>query len=130
MLCLTIRQPWAAAVLAGLKAVENRSWSTRHRGPLLIHAARRGRGDPTDDGLAYGALLGVVELLDCVACRHTGGDPGEVGYAWVLTSPRAFRRPVPHPGGRPGLFDVADQVVADALAPPAPRQRKRRKKTA
>jgi hypothetical protein len=130
MRALTVRQPQAAALLSGRGPTRHPGWLTDHRGPLLIHAARRGRGDPTDDGLAYGALLGVVELLDCVACRHTGGDPGEVGYAWVLTSPRAFRRPVPHPGGRPGLFDVADQVVADALAPPAPRQRKRRKKTA
>jgi hypothetical protein len=130
MRALTVRQPQAATLLSGRCPTRHLGWQTDYRGPLLIHAARRGPGDPPDGGLVYGALLGVVELLDCVACRHTGGDPDEAGYAWVLSKPRAFRRPVPHPGGRPGLFDVEDQVVADALAPPAPRHRKRRKKPA
>jgi ASCH domain len=35
---LTIRQPWAWAIIYGGKDVENRSWLTKHRGPLLIHA--------------------------------------------------------------------------------------------
>lgn len=35
---LTIKQPWAALIIAGIKDVENRSWTTPHRGLLLIHA--------------------------------------------------------------------------------------------
>ena len=35
---LTIRQPWAWAIIYGGKDVENRSWLTKHRGPLLVHA--------------------------------------------------------------------------------------------
>jgi hypothetical protein len=38
---LTIRQPWAHAILHLGKDVENRSWRTRYRGLLLIHAAAR-----------------------------------------------------------------------------------------
>jgi hypothetical protein len=38
---LSIRQPWAWLIIAGHKDVENRSWTTTYRGPLLIHAARR-----------------------------------------------------------------------------------------
>lgn len=38
--CLSIRQPWAWAILNAGKDVENRSWTTRYRGPLLIHAAK------------------------------------------------------------------------------------------
>ena len=38
MRCLTVRQPWAWAIVAGLKSIENRSRRTTHRGPLLIHA--------------------------------------------------------------------------------------------
>ena len=130
MRAITVRQPQAAALLSRPGPVRHPGWQTDHRGPLLIHAARRRPGDPPDDRLAYGALLGVVELLDCVPTRHAGGDPDEVGYTWVLSRPRPFRRPVPHPGGRPGLYDVADQVVVDALAPSAPRPRKRKKKRA
>jgi hypothetical protein len=34
---LTVRQPAASAILAGLKEEEFRTWLTRHRAPLLIH---------------------------------------------------------------------------------------------
>lgn len=37
MKALSIRQPYAALVLSGLKTLEIRSWKTRYRGPLLIH---------------------------------------------------------------------------------------------
>lgn len=40
MRCLTIRQPWAWAIAAGHKTVENRTWGTDYRGPLAIHAGR------------------------------------------------------------------------------------------
>jgi hypothetical protein len=36
---LTLWQPWASLVAVGAKRVETRGWSTRHRGPLAIHAA-------------------------------------------------------------------------------------------
>lgn len=37
---LSLRQPWAWLVAEGLKPIENRSWSTKHRGPFFIHASR------------------------------------------------------------------------------------------
>lgn len=44
---LTIRQPWASLIAAGVKTIETRSWWTRYRGPIAIHAgkARPGRGE-------------------------------------------------------------------------------------
>lgn len=38
MRALTIRQPWAACIAGGHKAVENRPHSTPHRGEVAIHA--------------------------------------------------------------------------------------------
>src|ERR1017187_9047245 len=38
---LSIRQPWAHAILHLGKDVENRSWSTPYRGSILIHASGR-----------------------------------------------------------------------------------------
>lgn len=35
---LTVRQPWASLIALGTKRIETRSWSTRYRGPLAIHA--------------------------------------------------------------------------------------------
>lgn len=37
---LTLTQPFATLVVFNLKRIETRSWATRYRGPLLIHAGR------------------------------------------------------------------------------------------
>lgn len=47
MKALTIRQPWASLIAAGVKTIETRSWSTKHRGPLAIHAGKH-RGELDD----------------------------------------------------------------------------------
>ena len=39
MKILTVRQPWASPIVAGLRDVENRSWRTKYHGRLGIHAA-------------------------------------------------------------------------------------------
>ena len=40
MKALTLTQPWASLVALGAKQIETRSWSTKYRGPLAIHAAK------------------------------------------------------------------------------------------
>lgn len=42
MRILTLWEPWATLMALGAKRIETRSWSTRYRGPLAIHAARGG----------------------------------------------------------------------------------------
>src|SRR5450432_4191665 len=82
MKALSIHQPWAWAILHAGKGVENRSWPTRYRGPLLVHASksrasyeeqepaawleRYGIALPAWDELAKGAIVGVVDVVDCV----------------------------------------------------------------
>lgn len=39
MKALSLLQPWASLVAIGAKRIETRSWSTRYRGPLAIHAS-------------------------------------------------------------------------------------------
>ena len=41
MKAISLWQPWASAIPAGLKTIETRSWATAYRGPLAIHAAKR-----------------------------------------------------------------------------------------
>jgi len=36
---LSVKQPYAALICAGIKTVENRTWKTSYRGGLLIHAS-------------------------------------------------------------------------------------------
>jgi len=38
---LSLWQPWAHFIWIGAKLIETRSWPTRYRGPLLIHAAKK-----------------------------------------------------------------------------------------
>lgn len=37
---ISIRQPWALFVLAGIKTIGNRKWNTPHRGLLIIHSPK------------------------------------------------------------------------------------------
>jgi len=40
MKCLSLTQPWATLVAIGVKRYETRTWWTKYRGPLAIHAAK------------------------------------------------------------------------------------------
>ena len=64
---LSLTEPWASLVAIGAKLIETRSWSTRYRGPLAIHAAKTLPAwalDELDDPLFHGPLLdaGILEL--------------------------------------------------------------------
>lgn len=41
MKAITIWQPWASLLARGMKQYETRSWATKYRGPIAIHAAKR-----------------------------------------------------------------------------------------
>ena len=40
MKALSIRQPWAWLIVHGYKDVENRTWSTKFRGRVQVHAGK------------------------------------------------------------------------------------------
>jgi hypothetical protein len=120
MKCLTVRQPYAAAILLGLHVTERRDWGTSYRGPLLIHAAA---GKPSREGLlaypqinrvtlVYNAILGMVDLIGCVAKSDD--------YHWLLTNPRWLATPFPCRGVK-GLWVPPPGVLlpgSRTLAPP------------
>lgn len=73
MKALTIKQPWATLIMQGDKKFEFRSWQTKYRGDLLIHAGkgidkeamkRLSKYLPAE--LPYGKILGKVKLVDCI----------------------------------------------------------------
>ena len=41
MKAITIWQPWASLIAIGAKQYETRSWETKYRGPIAIHAAKK-----------------------------------------------------------------------------------------
>jgi hypothetical protein len=51
MKALSVRQPYAALICAGVKTVENRTWTTDYRGKLLIHASGKPMALPYEDYL-------------------------------------------------------------------------------
>ena len=69
---ISLWQPHASLVALGVKPIETRSWATKYRGRLLIHAAATDRG---------GVLMAAVPALNAVGycenpmCRevHGGG---------------------------------------------------------
>jgi len=133
---LSVRQPWAWAIARGHKGVENRSWTTAHRGHLLIHASMRIDLDacasplirdagwhPDDPVAAIGAIVAAVELTGVCAATVGAPDAGcdcgtwaEPGtYHWRLVAPRVLERPV-LALGRLGLWEPADALVAELPA--------------
>lgn len=66
MKALTIRQPWASLIAAGVKTIETRSWSTKYRGRLAIHAGLSFH--PFDDAHARLVSAGVAPMDALVAC--------------------------------------------------------------
>jgi ASCH domain len=120
MRCLSIRQPFVAAIFAGFKTVEHRTWKTTHRGPLLIHAGKA-KPHPFDceqdaPGLdpaafVYGAIVGIVDVVDClpVVDPQSGAD---IEWDWHLVRPRLFA--VPYiTKGRLGLWGVPNVLLAN-----------------
>lgn len=118
MKALSIRQPWAWAILHadgahGPKDVENRTWRTTFRGPVLIHAGKRqdGEGWATLEGLALelplyvetGGIIGVVDLIDCVQDHPSPWAMAE-HWHWVLANPRPL--PFQAVKGQLGIFTV------------------------
>jgi hypothetical protein len=88
---LSLTQPWASLAACGAKKIETRSWPTKYRGPLAIHAskgfpkeARRftteqvcynamryhGRSlsevDDYEPAYPLGVVLAIGFLMDCV----------------------------------------------------------------
>ena len=126
MKILSVQQPWAWAILHAGKNVENRTWPTKYRGPLLIHAgvskARLGdfgEGEPDRSLLAFGAIVGVVELVDCLPLDQLPEDlRGRFAsgpWCWILANPRPFTTPITCKG-QVGLFNPpAGFCLADHL---------------
>nr|CCC48095.1 conserved hypothetical protein [Trypanosoma vivax Y486] len=80
--CLSMHQPWAGLLVAGIKAHEGRTWSTNYRGKLWIHAASSEPHDIAEVEKRYSkflttgqsfpkhyptrVLLGYVFIMDCM----------------------------------------------------------------
>lgn len=79
---LSIKQPWAALLVHGIKTVEVRTWTTARRGRILIHAGKV--PDPRPEAWTWvktdqlkrtaeltGGVVGSADLIDCIPYPST-----------------------------------------------------------
>lgn len=126
---LSIRQPWAWAILHAGKDIENRNWETLRRGPICIHAAKGmtaseyasanraiqravGRVDQAwldrwlgvtaaPARLDRGGIIGTAEIVDCVMHSDSPWFQGRFGFVLANVQPVDF---IPVKGAL-GFFD-------------------------
>ena len=115
MKALSLRQPWAHAVVHLGKTIENRYWNTHLRGAFLIHAAKgctQAEYDiacgfvrdfdpvlaamiPPLEKLQKGGIIGIVEIKDCVTSHPSKFFCGPYGFVLARPYPLPFRPMIP-----------------------------------
>jgi hypothetical protein len=101
MKIISIRQPWAALIVHGFKDVENRTWPTRYRGPVLVQAALRADDVSSEEierrfgirppsALPLGGIVGVTEIVDCVTNHPSKWFVGLYGFVLSNSRPLPF----------------------------------------
>lgn len=99
---ISVKQPWAGLIVAGLKTVEVRTWPTRRRGSVLIHASKVAdeRAEAwehvTTPELVEAARLrgGVVGVADLAGCRsYDSAEAFAAAAGEHLNAPDWFRPP-------------------------------------
>ena len=120
MKALSIKQPWAYLIVNGYKDIENRTWPTNFRGRIYVHTGK------SEDEFAYhwlermvlvhhriprveisfpltfGAIIGEVDIIDCVLSSDSPWYAGQFGF--VLSNPVAYAEPIPCKG-KLGFFE-------------------------
>jgi hypothetical protein len=132
MKALSLSQPMAWAIFNG-KDIENRRRRFKFRGRIIIHASLSFNEDhyqwlydnenrlgilvpdefefaalPTYGTRTQGALIGEVNILDCV--DHHGSLWFFGPHGLVLANAKAYDNPIPYKG-MPGLFEVPESLV-------------------
>jgi ASCH domain-containing protein len=119
MKIISIKQPWAQLIASGAKDIENRTWPTRYRGSLLIHASQRA-DDVTSDEierrfgvrlppvLPLGGVVGITEIVDCVK-PHPSKWYANSHWAFVLEHSTAL--PFIHWKGQLGIRDAPETLL-------------------
>ena len=89
---LSIKQPWCHRILFEGKDVENRSWPTKFRGPVLIHASKSpiGMAECRELGAPLGGIVGLAYITDCVTRMDSQWFFGKYGFVLRNARPCQF----------------------------------------
>jgi hypothetical protein len=133
---ISLWQPWATAIVVGSKRIETRHWTTKYRGPLAIHAAKRWDRQQREFAsveftlgrlprrLPFGAVIATARLVDvqpteelaltASAVERLYGNYEFGRFGWLLEDVVALPEPIPYRGGQ-SFFTVPDELLG--LAP-------------
>lgn len=129
MKVLTIKEPWASLIINRYKKYEFRSWKTKYRGKILIHAGMSLEKDAakrfSEYNLEYykGAIIGEATITDCILVDtkfneelrkinplvYARSNHVET-YAWKLENIKKYDKPI-YIKGKLGLwnYEVGDE---------------------
>jgi len=128
MKVISLLEPFASLIKEDVKRIETRSWKTKYRGEIYIHASKKSisKKDEVinklvdyleDKDFKYGAIIAKGKLVDCIymdeaflliidknkiekECGHY-----EVGrYAWVLEDVEVLDEPI-YVNGQLGIWN-------------------------
>ena len=129
MKALTIKEPWASLIINGYKKYEFRSWKTKYRGKILIHAGMSLEKDAakrfSEYNLEYykGAIIGEAIITDCILVDtkfneelrkinplvYARSNHVET-YAWKLENIKKYDKPI-YIKGKLGLWNYEEHLV-------------------
>ncbi len=129
---LTLWRPWAMAIAAGPKRVENRSWAPGAQLPigslLAIHAGRRFDAAalawvrelwpavPDDPALHPEGIVAIARLVEVERVVRPPLTPWDAGpWCWRLDQVWGLRFPVPARGAQ-GLWTLPDEAARGLAA--------------
>ena len=125
MKVLTIQEPYATFIMHGMKKIETRSWKTKYRGEIYIHAGKSKNFLKKINnnkvlklleniGLNYGNIICKAELIDCVYMtkefidkvksennyEYILGEYAVGRYAWILQNVQEINQKIHAKGKR------------------------------
>lgn len=127
---ISVRQPWAWAIIHGGKDVENRTWEANYRDQFLIHARKTFDWNgylwimererylslanklPQPDEFFKGGFIGAVNIIVCAGNHSSKWFSGPFGF--VLECPIIFDPPVSY-SGQLKIFDVPRVMIKKGL---------------
>lgn len=86
--CLSVQQPFADLICAGVKTVENRTWKTDYRGSILIHAS-----DTVKPTKAWNTAMNnkAFKIVHDDKYKHPS-DENDFNYDEIINDPEALRQ--------------------------------------
>ena len=122
MKVLSIKEPYATLIKENKKMIETRSWKTKYRGELYIHASKSKLTKKEKNNLEimqliegiplnYGNIICKCQLVDCIYMtkdyienmkkdhqEYICGEYKEGRYAWILENIKPLKKPIPAQG--------------------------------